>query len=183
MTMKTLFKHTVLTALISCFFGCAYAEEAPVYDVDSYPPQFDGQPDSGSAASSSAPARAVEMPHLTMDQRISRLEQQVNNLAASSAKLNALQADLQSLRGQLEDLSHQLQQMQTQQKAMYTDLDKRISSKAAVVQSAAQEPVDAVPAAKTKKTAPAKEKPAVSDTPDTSAVSTQQTKQLARCSA
>src|SRR5579872_1960719 len=72
------------------------AEDAPVYDVDNYPPQFDGQQDSAAIASSdsqsddgssdqsqsSSPASsyAANQPQLSIDQRVARAEQQIKNI-------------------------------------------------------------------------------------------------------
>lgn len=41
--MLTYLKRGLFIAIFASFAMCAYAEDAPVYDVDSYPPQFDGQ--------------------------------------------------------------------------------------------------------------------------------------------
>lgn len=150
-----------MVAMLSCIAMTVYAEDAPVYDVDNYPPQFDGQADSGSTNNqpSSQPsqpqspalsqqgspashqdAQPVEppQPSLSPDQRLARIEQQVTNMqhANSTAKLNDLQSEIQTLRGQVEDLTHQLQQMQSQQRSMYSDLDKRINKQVMVTQAA-----------------------------------------------
>ncbi len=151
------FKRVFAIALLSGLAMTVFAEDAPVYDVDNYPPQFDGQPDGGSAGtqqpappssdmssraqSSSEDAASVgsspqvsrSMPEpRTMDQRMSRVEQQITNLqhADSSAKMSTLQTEVQALRGQVEDLTHQVQQMQAQQRSMYSDLDKRLNKQA-----------------------------------------------------
>jgi tol-pal system protein YbgF len=142
-------KRFVLVALFSGMAVTAFAEDAPVYDVDSYPPQFDGQTEA------SRPAQKTQSPNdnqayaakpsppmdsnnqqsygpppkpLSMEQRVQRLEQQTNNTLTSdlSTKMNDMQTEVQSLRGQVEDLTHQIQQLQTQQKTMYSDLDKRV---------------------------------------------------------
>ncbi len=143
------FKRIFAIVMLSGMAMTAYAEDAPVYDVDNYPPQFDGQSDTGSAnTSSQAPQQAPVMPgasennmpppavspspssqSLTIDQRLNRMEQQMTNLQHSDSvsKLSTLQNEVQSLRGQVEELNHQLQQMQAQQRSMYSDLDKRLS--------------------------------------------------------
>lgn len=130
-------KKIFLLAMACTIATGALAEDAPVYDVDSYPPQFEGQPDIGPRPTQAAPS-VPQQPYiaptpLTADQRILRLEQQMNNLQQSSSadKVSALQAEVQTLRGQVEELNHQLQQMQTQQKTQYSDLDKRINTEAA----------------------------------------------------
>jgi tol-pal system protein YbgF len=145
MVIKSL-KQVLAIVMLSGIAITAFAEDAPVYDVDNYPPQFDGQPD-GAASSGGQPpapqaqtmprAAAPSMPDATqampqslpMDQRMNRIEQQMTNLqhSDSGTRLNALQNEVQSLRGQVEELTHQLQQMQTQQRSMYSDLDKRLS--------------------------------------------------------
>lgn len=143
----------VFAIVILSMTTIAFAEDAPVYDVDNYPPQFDGQSDSGvnnGAPAPAAPTQAQAMTpeqsapqalpmvpqstqnmsqSLTTEQRINRMEQQMINLqhSDSSSKLATLQNEVQSLRGQVEELTHQLQQMQSQQRSMYSDLDKRIS--------------------------------------------------------
>jgi tol-pal system protein YbgF len=43
-------KRGTLAMLLASFSLIAFAEDAPVYDVDSYPPQFDGQSSSAEAA-------------------------------------------------------------------------------------------------------------------------------------
>jgi tol-pal system protein YbgF len=141
-------KRFVLVALFSGIAVTAFAEDAPVYDVDSYPPQFDGQSEAARPASkmqSSGDNQAYARPSapadnqqsfgppagLTMDQRVQRLEQQNNNSLNSdvTTKMNDMQTEMQSLRGQVEELTHQIQQLQTQQKTMYSDLDKRVGGR------------------------------------------------------
>ncbi len=140
-------KQIFVFTLCIVSFTNGFAHEAPVYDVDNYPPQFDGQEDS--STSSSVPRVAptdmpeapkaqsdadqqtssyVPDPSLSVEQRVARLEQQINNVLHSdvTTKMDAVQADMQLLRGQIEELTHQIQQLQTQQKSMYSDLDKRI---------------------------------------------------------
>ncbi len=126
-------KLFILLALASSPFA-AFAEDAPVYDVDNYPPQFDGEPVASNTASQAissdespaAPAR------LTSEQRLARIEQQLKNFSHSdsASKMESAQAEIQSLRGQVEQLEHQLQQAQTQQRLMYTELDKRLAQQA-----------------------------------------------------
>jgi tol-pal system protein YbgF len=150
-----------MVAILSSVALTAYAEDAPVYDVDNYPPQFDGQPDSGHSsqaatskpeqtptAQSPVPSQEQDVPvasssqSLPLDQRIARMEQQLTNLqrSQSATKLNDLQSEIQALRGQVEELTHQLQQMQSQQRSMYSDLDKRINKQAMTSQIATQQP-------------------------------------------
>lgn len=148
-------KKMFLVVILSGMTSMVFADDAPVYDVDNYPPQFDGQSDATNAApppsadeqaatappaahiSSSAAASAPALPQavpLSTEQRLARAEQQITNLqhVDSVSRLNTLQTEVQTLRGQVEDLTHQLQQMQTQQRAMYSDLDKRLGNKSAV---------------------------------------------------
>jgi len=149
MTFFKKFSIIAMLLLLSISF-IAYAEDAPVFEVDNYPPQFDEQADSGIAATSapsSAPSSVsnqnnqnqapgfssapISAPILSNEQRMTRLEQQMSNLQHSDAstRVDALQNEVQNLRGQVENLTHQIQQMQTQQKAMYSDLDKRINKR------------------------------------------------------
>lgn len=147
-------KRILAVALLSSFAFVVYADDAPVYEVDNYPPPFDGQamdapspvdappysggltPEVSSAPSTNPiapppPAAPAPPPKvLTFEQRIQRAEQQIKNLQQSGtlSKAEELQKEVQSLRGQIEEMTHQFQQIQTQQKAMYADLDKRLSS-------------------------------------------------------
>lgn len=139
-------KRTFFIAMFVGFCVNAFAEEAPVYDVDNFPPQFDGQQ---TEASQQAPVRQKEKPlaesppedyvpaepskPLSLEQRLSRLEQQINNALHSDVQTKVVdaQTEIQSLRGQVEQLTHQVQELQAQQKKMYTDLDKRVSQKSA----------------------------------------------------
>ncbi len=146
-------KQIFSTLLLSLLITTVSAEDAPVYDVDNYPPQFDGQTDMGGTAGTAAeasppvapqaspdPSVSQASPPQPMDQRINRLEQQMTNMqhSNSAAKLSSLQNEVQALRGQVEELTHQLQQAQTQQRAMYSDLDKRLSAKSAIAPTASQ---------------------------------------------
>lgn len=148
---KTFLKVSLMTAVL-CIASSAFAEDAPVYDVDNFPPQFDGQSESvvapGARAAVPAPAispssngdnmQAVQptMPaieSLSLPQRIARVEQQVNNMQHSdvATKVGDMQTQVQSLRGQIDTLTHQIQEMQAQQKKMYADLDKRLNQRSA----------------------------------------------------
>src|SRR5579883_900004 len=102
----------VLIAAMSMGIAGAFAEDAPVYDADNYPPQFDGQSDVGESAHASSFSGGSE----TLDQRLSRAEQQISNLQHRDlgAKVDALHTEVQDLRGQVEQLNHQLQLAQTQ---------------------------------------------------------------------
>jgi len=165
-------KRVFAIVMLSGMAMTAFAEDAPVYDVDNYPPQFDGQTDGG-VPGSPAPAPQAAPQHkapqslsaapepqeamlpasqpqsmtssLTLDQRMSRVEQQMTNLQQTdaSSKLGSLRNEVQSLRGQVEELTHQIQQMQSQQRSMYSDLDKRISKQPATPVPAATETEDA----------------------------------------
>jgi tol-pal system protein YbgF len=173
----------------------AFAEDAPVYDVDNYPPQFDGQPDAGMGAPPPpapqeqgapqaspqasrntpqpvlpvTPQSTQSMPQsLTIDQRISRMEQQMMNLqhSDSASKLSALQTEVQSLRGQVEELTHQLQQLQSQQRSMFSDLDKRLNKQTTTPAPAVETNDTTTPAAKSSlKKTSASKKPKVILTP------------------
>jgi tol-pal system protein YbgF len=132
-------KKLVLTVLAFSTVSLAYAEEAPVYDVDNYSQQSDAQGsavvnnDTGPEPAEVADADNVPAPiptaSLTPNQRLAKVEHQVSNLQQTdvAAKITALQAEVQTLRGQLEEQTHQLQQLQNQQRTMYTDLDKRLN--------------------------------------------------------
>lgn len=103
---------------------------APVYDADadSYPPQFDGQPDSEGPVAAEPKTPADLSSSMTLSQRIARLEQQgKGGNSVPTARVDSLQADVQALRGQVEELTHQLQQFQSQQRVMNADLDKRLT--------------------------------------------------------
>lgn len=179
-------KRFFLALILSSLTLTVHAEDAPVFDVDNYPPQFAGQADAGGGASipaattagapSSAVSPDVPVMSLTTDQRIARVEQQIKNMQHSeaAAKLEGLQKEIQVLRGQVEDLLHQVQQIQSQQKAMYTDLDKRINKSSNVAPAAIENDEikpssKKAPAVKSKTSIPAAAEPAVSDTPNTAA--------------
>lgn len=166
-------KRVLAVAMLSSIAFTAFADDAPVYEVDNYPPAFDGQPynsegyDAGASAPTPAPAAVPTYTpppppkqSLSPQQRLSRLEQQLNNLQQSNTKTEELQKEVQSLRGQVEVLTHQLQQAQTQQQAMYSDLDKRLANlpkQAAVTATQAENPTPiAKPISKPKEVAAAK---------------------------
>lgn len=145
------FKRMLAVAILSSIATGVMAEDAaPVYDVDNYPPQFDGVQDNGTSSSpqpdlqpqlqsshaeagiSGEPSPPPPTTTLTLEQRMRRIEQQVSNTQeATMPKVDALQNQVQTLRGQVEELTHQLQQLQTQQRAMFTDIDKRLSKQPA----------------------------------------------------
>lgn len=161
-------KRICAVVMLSSITIVSFADDAPVYEADNYPPPFDGQPYEGanemdhspppipSVAQSAPPPQAYYPPQtsyrsLPTDQRLARLEQQTQNLQQSNSKTEALQKEVQVLRGQVEVLMHQLQQSQTQQRAMYADLDKRLSGqmvKPALENDSVAPPKPAVPAAK-----------------------------------
>lgn len=124
---KNVIKHFCAVAMLFCIASLAWAEDAPVYDSDNYPPAFDESSEGGLPIANEQGYTASEPP-LSTQQRIAKVEQQINNLQHTnpSAKLEVLQNEIQVLRNQVEELSHALQQMQTQQKTMYTDVDNRI---------------------------------------------------------
>ncbi len=148
-------KRFIVVAIFSGITASAFAEDAPVYDVDSYPPQFDGQPTpkapaaQTSGAPSTQPIAPVDSqgagtPPSTASQTVEQRIQQNNNTLNTdlSARVNDLQTAVQTLRGQVEDLTHQLQQLQTQQKTMFSDLDKRISNRSGSSTPAATDTAD-----------------------------------------
>src|SRR5579883_660279 len=156
----------VLIAAMSMGIAGAFAEDAPVYDADNYPPQFDGQSDVGESAHASSFSGGSE----TLDQRLSRAEQQISNLQHRDlgAKVDALHTEVQDLRGQVEQLSHQLQQLQNQRLASpaVTGVKPVISKKASQVASIPDDTIPNAPAPvavvkKTKKSIAAEAKPAV----------------------
>lgn len=143
--------HRMLKTIVSCSTGLwlacgamlipsmTYAADdmaaAPVYDADTYPPSFEGQPDVGADAAAAPPA--VHSPSLSLEERLTRLERQVKQLQQtdSNAKLNELHTTVQALQGQLEELQHQVQQMQAQQREQWADLDKRLAQLSASIQA------------------------------------------------
>lgn len=140
---KRYVRCAIAAAILFSVAAFSYADDVPVYDVDNYPPQFDGQSDAGPAETGAtvtpqpsyapAPAPAAPAPSSlssSPDQRLSRVEQQVNHMQSANLtpKVDALQSDIQSLRGQVEQLTRQLQQLQAQQHSQYADLDKRLSA-------------------------------------------------------
>ncbi len=149
-----------LLVVFSCITTTVWAEDAPVYDVDSYPPQFDSSAPNHSAdhaqagppaqtfgaQDNNAPApsepeqqaQTVSTPptqSLSIDQRIARLENAVH--ADVTNKVSDLQTEVQTLRGQIEDLNHQLQLLQTQQKTQLSEVDKHPSHPAAATTTTA----------------------------------------------
>jgi len=146
--------------MLSSITTVVIADDAPVYDADNFPPQFDGHSASDASNGNTSHTNVSSAPKQsqTEEQRITRLEQQIENQAqsTSSSKLETMRTEIQSLRSQVEELTHQLQQVQNQQKSMYSDLDKRLtttsSSKAVVA-------VDAAP----KEASPPKKQPNVAE--------------------
>ncbi|MCD6039119.1 MAG: bamD 2 [Gammaproteobacteria bacterium] len=127
-------KRFLTLVVLACITCPVFAENAPVYDVDNFPPQFDGQPAGNEAPRPQAKSEAsFTSRSLTQDQRLARLEQQIKNLlhADGASKTETMRAEIQSLRGQVEELSHQLQQIQNQQRTLYADLDKRLGQSVA----------------------------------------------------
>ncbi len=121
----------ILSLLLSVPFT-SFADDAPVYDVDNYPPQFDSEPIAANAAPAARSEEPIASQSLTQEERLKRLEQQIKNMSHSDtgSKLETAQTEIQSLRGQVEELTHQLQQAQNQQRLMYTELDKRLGQTA-----------------------------------------------------
>lgn len=147
--MSSNLKRGFLAISVATLFSVApfsYADDAPVYEVDNYPP-FDQSASTESydpgayspPASHGAPTHAYVPPSareypppaqpLSTSERLTRLERQMTNLQSSNpaAKAESLQKEVQTLRGQVEELTHQLQVAMNQQKAMFSDLDKRVS--------------------------------------------------------
>lgn len=126
-------------AMLAGMTFAVYADDAPVYEVDNYPPPFDSQPTDAPSATvvdpssggltaevSGAPSNPVfhESPHeaevesppppppsrpLTPDQRLKRAEQQIKNLQQSSALAKA--DDLQK---EVQSLRGQVEEMSHQ---------------------------------------------------------------------
>ncbi len=133
-------RQFVTVVMLTGIATVVMADDAPVYDVDNFPPSFDNQqlpknaPPEKVSSSVKSEEPSVSKQALTEDQRITRLEQQIKNQvqsSTSSSKIETMRAEIQSLRAQIEELTHQLQQVQNQQKSMYTDLDKRLTDKSA----------------------------------------------------
>jgi TolA-binding protein len=154
--MKSILNKMLLVVMLSGLTATVWAEDAPVYDVDSYPPQFDnsappppanhnndraeadhppgppaqtfGTQDAPAPAEPEQQAQVVATPPAQSLSMDQRIARLENAVHADvSTKVADLQTEVQSLRGQIEDLTHQLQQLQTQQKSQYSDLDKRVS--------------------------------------------------------
>ncbi len=153
-------RFLITLVLLSGITLTAFADDAPVYDADNYPPPFDNEPTVSALPAAIKPGVPSYVPAqtLTQEQRLMRLEQQVKNWSHSdsASKIEAMQAEIQSLRGQVEELSHQLQQAQNQQRAMYTDLDKRLSQ--SVIQKNASQVQNDLEAKKSITTATSTEK-------------------------
>lgn len=146
---KSLLKKMVLGAVcITCIATPVFAEDAPVYDADSYPPQFDGQPDvvmpREQVPADQAYVPQSSMPSSNINQRVQRMEHQINNLVQMDmlAKITLLHNEVQSLHGQIDDLTHQLQQMQAQQRKLYSEMDKRPNNQARMAQGDAAIPAE-----------------------------------------
>ncbi|MCE3238666.1 MAG: bamD 2 [Gammaproteobacteria bacterium] len=133
-------RQFVTVVMLTSIATVVIAYDAPVYDVDNFPPPIDNpqrpknaspETDTGSSSSFKPSESKEEVQALTEDQRITRLEQQIKNQvqSISNSKIETMRTEIQSLRAQVEELSHQLQQMQNQQRSMYTDLDKRLTDK------------------------------------------------------
>lgn len=124
--MKKL-SHLLGVAMLTGIATVTFAEDAPVYDVDNYPPQMESRTDPGVTVTAQ-PNDEASTP-LNLEQRLSRAEQQISNMQNkdSSSKMVALQNEVQTLRGKVEELNHQLEQMQNQQRTQFSDLDKRIN--------------------------------------------------------
>jgi len=141
----------------SIFFAAnSFATEAPVFDADHYPPQFDGQP-----LDESHNAKAVDANKHVAASPASKDEDEDDNQDSDDAsdtavsppvtlsletknKIDALQTEVQSLRGQVEELSHNLQQLQTQQRSQYVDLDTRINALHVAPVASVTKPAEAV---------------------------------------
>jgi len=69
-----------------------------------------------------------------LDQRVGRIERVVSNqsLLDMAQRLDAAQADVRALRGRVEELENTNQALRKQQQDIFADLDKRISSGAAM---------------------------------------------------
>lgn len=122
------------------FATFTFAEDAPVYDADNFPPQFDNPGDSSldssliqqpAPSSSASYGFSDEQPVRKggVEQRLSRIERQVSTIqrADLTSKMDSLQSDVQTLRGQVEELKHQLETADAQQKKLFSDLNKKIN--------------------------------------------------------
>lgn len=124
-------KQIIAVTMLSGLVTCTFAEDAPVYEVDNFPPTFESPSEVTTGGyEASASSQTYADPIVSDDQRLRRLEQQLKNLQHdnSSEKVDALQKEVATLRGQVEELTHQLQQAQNQQKAMFADVDSRLSN-------------------------------------------------------
>ncbi len=131
-------KRILAVAVLSSFALIAYADDAPVYEVDNYPPPFDGQAldvpspvdapaqayssgglatEVSSVPSSRAPRESYVAPPvpaspprpLTFEQRIHRAEQQIKNLQQSSTMAKA-----DELQKEVQSLRGQVEEMSHQ---------------------------------------------------------------------
>jgi len=136
-------KQLAVLMVLSVGALSVFADDAPVYDVDNYPPAFGGQrldesfvPDNtgtkfsadGDITDNGFHARPEPVRTLTQEQRIALLEQKLKNMQQSNSfkRSQELQTEVQTLRGQVEELSHKLAKSESQQKTMYLDLDTRL---------------------------------------------------------
>ncbi|EKD46114.1 MAG: tol-pal system protein YbgF [uncultured bacterium] len=138
MTYSRLVRY--LFAILCCSVAIpVLAEQAPVYEADSYPP-FDGEVPASQASKPVQPSSVAvgDSAQLGAQQRLAHIEQQLRQLQSTDypARLDALQNEVQTLRGQVEELTHKLQQVQSQQSTLYADLDKRLASKSVAAASA-----------------------------------------------
>lgn len=121
-----------------------YAEQAPVYEADNYPPFDSVAPNAVEASPEPMPTQRTytSPPSNNLNQRVARLEQQMQILLTSgnTVKVQVLQSEVQALRGQVEELTHKIQLLQTQQRTQYSDLDKRMAEKPSGSISSTQSP-------------------------------------------
>lgn len=168
--LNRVLNRVLLVAMLASIATFSFAEDAaPVYDADSFPPQFDGQPDTGSTITPQIVTSSSEREpsSMTFEQRIARVEQQVNNMQSknTSSKVEALQSEVQSLRGQVEQLTHQLQKSEAQQRTLYSDIDKRLASSKPIVTAANPQPIAEVPDDTVPANSPAASKATTSSVP------------------
>lgn len=145
---------SVSSAALLLAANLAWAEAAPVYDVEAFntgagapyqgAQQNTGESQAGQAANVPQYARedfAVHdrEPSLSLEQRVQRAERQIKTIQSSEAamQVESLQGQVQTLRGQVEQLTRQLAKAESAQRSMYQDVDKRLAELKATIQSGA----------------------------------------------
>lgn len=142
--LQSTLRKIVCVAILTSIASFTYAEDSvPVYDVDSYTPQYEGQDGAAVAGGSDLEQPQFVSPRQasgggSIEKRLSHAEQQLSNLQQIDlpTRLDSIQTDLQSLRGQVEELTHKLNGYQkkgrlsdsaksdTELQAMHAQLDE-----------------------------------------------------------